>query len=185
MKKEAKIYLCLILLFPLWVLWGCAHFVGYRYPTFSSKEAKEHYIKAYRYFDSQRYDLAIPELQIVVDLEPQNSEGHASLGRLNPSLEWPSQLADLSRSRQGADKNLSTIETEHFQVKLDLTKDSTAVGELIPVLEQVYEQLWEELEFSPEKKTIIAFYPTEELYRMATPENIGKCLSVSPTTPYF
>ena len=80
MKKEAKIYLCLILLFPLWVLWGCAHFVGYRYPTFSSKEAKEHYIKAYRYFDSQRYDLAIPELQIVVDLEPQNSEGHASLG---------------------------------------------------------------------------------------------------------
>lgn len=224
MKKGTKICLCLILLISLWMLWGCAHFVRYRYPSFSSKEAKEHYIRGNRYFDSRRYDLAIPEFQIVADLEPQNAEGHVSLGvcyaltnrfnaavnqylqaieidstkgeyhfvlsdayydlglldkciegyetgkRLSPSLKWSSQLVDLSRSRQEADKSLSTIETEHFQVKLDLAKDSTAVRELIPVLEQTYEQLQEELRFSPEKKTIIAFYPTEELYRMATPE---------------
>jgi hypothetical protein len=44
------------------------------------------------------------------------------------------------------------------------------VRELIPVLEQAYEQMQEELKFSPEKKTIIAFYPREELYWMATPE---------------
>ena len=77
-----RVVLCALLLLPLSAITSVGQVA--KPPTGSSKQqqARQHILASQQYLQQQRPDLAIPELQKAVALEPNNVDARGNLGVL-------------------------------------------------------------------------------------------------------
>src|SRR6201997_3245932 len=77
-----RVVLCALLLFPLTAVSSAGQARSSQTAPSKAQQVREHIRAAQQYLQQQRPDLAIPELQKAVALEPQNVDARGNLGVL-------------------------------------------------------------------------------------------------------